>query len=92
MTLGNLMDLMNRDYDRQDPKFLQEIQLGVYAHSKEAGMGQGSIRIKENMVMDPQTIGQPKDSNYLQGMEQRLQAIDQAYLGPTNQQTESKTR
>ena len=27
MTLGKIMDLMNRDYDTNDPKFMQEVQL-----------------------------------------------------------------
>lgn len=77
MTLGELMDLMNRDYDRNDPKFLKEVQLGIYKYANDQmGMGHIVEKVRDNMVMSPETIGLSKDNPCLNGMQQAVDAID----------------
>ncbi len=81
MTLGKLCDLMNRNYDQNDPKFMGEVQLKVYNTAKKLGKAEVICeQLKDNMVMDPQTIGLPKENSYFKGMEEAIATIDQAYI------------
>ncbi len=80
MTLGDLCNLMNRGYDQDDPQFMREVQLRVYDTAKKLGKAEVVCeQLKDNMVMDPQTIGLPKENSYFKGMEEALATIDQAY-------------
>lgn len=92
MTLGKMMDLMNRDYDQNDPRFLREVSLHIYDYAKKRARLEVADKIKTNMVTKPETIGLPKDNNYLQGMEQAIDAIDQSYSMDAEQKAESRTR
>lgn len=91
-TLGDMMDMMNRDYDRDDPKFLKEVSLRIYDCAKRNGNPALSIQLRENMVMNPGTIGHPKESDCLQGIEQDLDVLDQVYSMGVEQKTGLRTR
>ena len=88
-TLGDLMDVMNRDYDRNDPKFLKPIQLSVYNQSHVIGRADVVERVKNNIVTNPETIGLDKDNKCLDGMEQEMEMLDREYA---NQNVEARTR
>ena len=81
MKLRDLLDLMNHDYDQDDPKLMGEVQLKVYNTAKKRGKAEVICdQLKDNMVMDPQTIGLPKENSYFKGMEEAIATIDQAYI------------
>lgn len=89
MTLGEMMDLMNRDYDRNDPKFLKEVQLSVYGQAHAMGRADIVESVKNNIVIKPETIGLNKEDKSLDGMEQQMSFIENEY---SNQNTEARTR
>ena len=88
MTLGKIMDLMNRDYDTNDPKFMQEVQLRIYQHASENGMIVVP-KLESNMVTKPETIGLSKDNHCLDNMERSINAMKQVY---SNNKEEERTR
>ena len=93
LSIAELYDLMNRDYDRNDPRFLQEFQLSVYKHVKEKGMARIEPKIKDNMITKPETIGLSKDNHYLDGMEQGINALDIAYNNEASlENTQTRTK
>ena len=89
MTLGKLMDLMNRDYDTNDPKFMKEVQTMIICHAEEKGMTTIIPKLKANMVTKPETIGLSKDNHCLDNMEGLINSIDQVY---SNNKEEERTR
>ena len=89
MTLGKLMDLMNRDYDTNDPKFMQEVQLRIYQHASENSMAEVVPKLEDNMVTKPETIGLEKDNHCLENMERSINAMKQVYA---NNKEEERTR
>ena len=89
MTLGKLMDLMNRDYDTNDPKFMQEVQLRIYQHASENSMAAVVPKLEDNMVTKPETIGLEKDNHCLDNMERSINAMKQVY---SNNKEEERTR
>ncbi len=89
MTLGKLMDLMNRDYDTNDPKFMQEVQLRIYQHASENSMAAVVPKLEDNMVTKPETIGLEKDNHCLDNMESSINAMKQVY---SNNKEEERTR
>lgn len=88
MTLGKIMDLMNRDYDTNDPKFMQEVQLRIYQHANENDMIVVP-KLEGNMVTKPETIGLSKDNHCLDNMERSINAMKQVY---SNNKEEERTR
>ena len=88
-TLGELMDVMNRDYDRNDPQFLKPIQLAVYSQAHAIGRADIVERVKNNIVTNPETIGFDKENKSLVGMEQQMSFIENEY---SNQNTEARIR
>ena len=89
MTLGKIMDLMNRDYDTNDPKFMQEVQLRIYQHASENSMAAVVPKLEDNMVTKPETIGLEKDNHCLDNMERSINAMKQVY---SNNKEEERTR
>ena len=89
MTLGEMMDLMNRDYDRNDPKFLKEVQLSVYSQAHTMGRADIIEKVRDNIVANPETIGLNKEDKSLDGMEQQMSFIENEY---SNQNTEARIR
>lgn len=79
LSIGDLCDLMNRDYDQNDPRFMGPVQLRVYSTAKGLGKATVCEQLKANMVTNPETIGLPKDNSYFKGMPEAIEAIDQAY-------------
>ena len=93
LSIGELMDLMNMDYDRNDPYFMQKFQLKVYQYAKQNGMAKIVPKLEENMVTNPETIGLSKNSHVLDGMEQAIEVINKTYSMSDNlENTQSRTR
>lgn len=90
MTLGKLMDLMNRDYDTNDPKFMKEVQLRVYQHASDMGMAEVVPKLEQNMVTKPETIGLSKDNHCLDNMERSVDAMKQVYTNGIEERTRTR--
>lgn len=81
MTLGEYFDLMNYDYDKNDPKFFEKIQLSVLnqiVKNEKTNQLEGIAKIKKAnsmLVTNPQTIDQPETSKCVSGVEKGANLI-----------------